>query len=227
MAEDLVMSSFSMRRESREYRFLCTAIQQASLIYPYYPAFDVFCRNIAKFAGEASAQAFQLALIQGVAGLWELAENRKLFDELYGYSIIEKPSAKDFVYTMGGYVCRSAGRFQETASSSAPEPGPTQGLGGQCCRAAVKRGMTKEELYGAYLAWLDGSSPCSAEEIFLCPVVNQDIFEDESRVVNRLWYVVSNRSEGRLKSFTFFEENLFSKDAQGDLDLVQSTYYVC
>lgn len=232
LAEDLVMSAFSMCRSSKEYRLLCMAIQKASLIYPYYPTFDLFCRNMEKSGGEAGALLLQQALAQAVEALWTLPENRKLFDQYYGYHLIERPSSKDFVYTMGGYVCRQAGQhpkglfpaFVEGDMESAAAADPD---GSSELAPAEKRSLTREELYEAYLAWLEGDSPCAQEEIFLCPVANQDVFEDETCVVNRLWYVVPARAGGRLRTFSFFEENLFYKDARGDLDLARSAYCLC
>ncbi len=109
LAEDLVMSHFAMRRSSKGYPLLCLAMQKASTLYPNYPTFDVFCQTLLKPAQEASAQAVQRTLARGVEALWDREENRRLFDKFYGYPVVEKPSAKDFVYTMGGYIHRRAG----------------------------------------------------------------------------------------------------------------------
>lgn len=86
--------------------------------------------------------------------------------------------------------------------------------------------MTVENMYQSYLRWLDGAEARSPDRIFQYSVGDLDVFEDQSRVVNRLFYVVPCAEEGRQRYFTFFEENLFQKDARGDLHLVRSEYFL-
>lgn len=108
LAEEFVMSHFAMRRSNKGYQLLCLAIQEASSLYPHFPTFDVFCRNLLKSTQETSVPAVQRTLARAVENLWDQKGNRRLFNYFYGYQVVEKPSAKDFVYTMGGYVCRKA-----------------------------------------------------------------------------------------------------------------------
>ncbi|MCI9225356.1 MAG: hypothetical protein HFE91_07795 [Acutalibacter sp.] len=79
--------------------------------------------------------------------------------------------------------------------------------------------MSELELYRAYLTWLGGSEPLPPWRMFDFPLSNSDIHEDDSRVVNRLVYLVPDLSGRAPRCFFFFEENVFSKDRLGDLVL--------
>lgn len=83
--------------------------------------------------------------------------------------------------------------------------------------------MTASQVYAAYLLWLGGHPPKTAQQIFDLPVANCDLFEDESRVVSRLFFLVPDTFGGTLRCFSFFEENTFLKDSLGDLTLTGST----
>lgn len=86
--------------------------------------------------------------------------------------------------------------------------------------------MTASQVYEAYLVWLGGHPPKPAQQIFDLPVANCDLFEDESRVVNRLFFLVPDTFGGTLRCFSFFEENTFLKDSQGDMTLAGSTLHL-
>lgn len=55
---------------------------------------------------------------------------------------------------------------------------------------------------------------------------NYDICEDASFLVNRLYYAVPRFENGRFQCSFFYEENTFSKEANGDLTLVRTEYGV-
>lgn len=56
------------------------------------------------------------------------------------------------------------------------------------------------------------------------PLGNFDIFEDETALVNRLYYAVPNFVGGKFHCSIYYEENTFRKEANGDLTLVHSEY---
>ena len=58
------------------------------------------------------------------------------------------------------------------------------------------------------------------------PLGNCDVCEDASFLVNRLYYAVSRFENGRFQCSFFYEENTFSKEANGDLTLVRTEYGV-
>ncbi len=56
------------------------------------------------------------------------------------------------------------------------------------------------------------------------PLGNFDIFEDETALVNRLYYAVPDFKDGQFFCSFFYEENTFYKESNGDLTLVHSEY---
>ncbi len=58
------------------------------------------------------------------------------------------------------------------------------------------------------------------------PLGNYDVCEDASFLVNRLYYAVPRFENGRFQCSFFYEENTFSKEANGDLTLVRTEYGV-
>ena len=62
------------------------------------------------------------------------------------------------------------------------------------------------------------------EQTTAVPLGNFDIHEDENILVNRLYYAVPNFEDGKFSCSFFYEENMFCKDANGDLILVHSEY---
>ena len=58
------------------------------------------------------------------------------------------------------------------------------------------------------------------------PLGNCDVCEDASFLVNRLYYAVPRFENGRFQCSFFYEENTFSKGANGDLTLVRTEYGV-
>lgn len=60
----------------------------------------------------------------------------------------------------------------------------------------------------------------------LIPVENIDIFEDSQLVISRLFYVVPQLQGDQLHCQVFYEDNVFRKDALGDLELESSTLHL-
>ena len=58
------------------------------------------------------------------------------------------------------------------------------------------------------------------------PLGNFDVMEDGNTLVNRLYYAVPRFENGRFQCSFFYEENTFSKEANGDLTLVHAEYGV-
>ena len=85
--------------------------------------------------------------------------------------------------------------------------------------------MNELKLYSAYLSWLGSQEPVPLQHLFDFPFTNQDIYEDDSMVVNRLFYLVPDLSGPTPRCFFFFEKNVFSKDTLGDLTLQQSSFH--
>ncbi len=84
--------------------------------------------------------------------------------------------------------------------------------------------MSALDIYQAYIAWLGGGKPVPLQRLLDCPFANKDIFEDESKLVNYLFYFVPDISGPVPRCFFFFEENTFLKDEVGDLVLLHSSY---
>ncbi len=53
---------------------------------------------------------------------------------------------------------------------------------------------------------------------------NFDIFEDETILINRLYYAVPYFKDGQFSCSFYYEENTFRKKSNGDLTLVHSEY---
>lgn len=60
----------------------------------------------------------------------------------------------------------------------------------------------------------------------LIPVENIDIYEDSRLVISRLFYVMPQLQGDRLHCQVFYEDNVFRKDALGDLELESSTLHL-
>lgn len=86
--------------------------------------------------------------------------------------------------------------------------------------------MTKEEVYEAYLLWNNDSPAVPLSCLFETPFANLDVFEDERRLVNRLFFLVPKVSRAALEVFLFFEESLFLKDESDDLLFLESSFHL-
>lgn len=62
------------------------------------------------------------------------------------------------------------------------------------------------------------------EQTTAVPLGNFDTLEDETVLVNRLYYAVPEFENGQFSCSFFYEENTFRKEANGDLTLVHSEY---
>mgnify|MGYP006965605092 CR=1 FL=1 len=60
---------------------------------------------------------------------------------------------------------------------------------------------------------------------FLCGIALV-VFEDESSLRNRLFYLVPDTSSEELRCFFYFEDNLFAKEPNGDLSLLESSLHL-
>lgn len=72
--------------------------------------------------------------------------------------------------------------------------------------------MLKEELYRQYLQWKKGKIAWSIEEMFGFPKVDCDVYENEDVLVSRLFYVIPDIFEVKLRVFIFYDYScLFNK----------------
>ena len=85
--------------------------------------------------------------------------------------------------------------------------------------------MSALKLYDCYLSWLGSTEPVSSQQLFEFPFTNTDIYEDDFKVVNRLFYFVPDLSGATPRCFFFFEENVFSKNELGHLILLTSSFH--
>ena len=84
--------------------------------------------------------------------------------------------------------------------------------------------MTKEEVYQYYLQWKRGEKTWTMNEILNTPITNVNIFENEQMLTNRLFYVVIDFYENKLRVLIFYEENVFLKEINDELMLVQDIW---
>lgn len=84
--------------------------------------------------------------------------------------------------------------------------------------------MTKEEVYQYYLQWKRGEKTWTMNEILNTPITNVNIFENEQMLTNRLFYVVTDFYENKLGVLIFYEENVFLKEKNDELMLVQDIW---
>lgn len=84
--------------------------------------------------------------------------------------------------------------------------------------------MAKEEVYQYYLQWKRGEKTWTMNEILNTPITNVNIFENEQMLTNRLFYVVTDFYENKLRVLIFYEENVFLKEINDELMLVQDIW---
>ena len=84
--------------------------------------------------------------------------------------------------------------------------------------------MTLEEMYQYYLQWKRGEKTWTMNEILNTPITNENIFENEQMLTNRLFYVVTDFYENKLRVLIFYEENVFLKEINDELMLVQDIW---
>ena len=82
--------------------------------------------------------------------------------------------------------------------------------------------MSDFEVLQTYASWAGTAVPDKLPGI---PFANLDVFEDESSLRNRL-YLVPDTSSGELRCFFYFEDNLFAKETNGDLILLESSLHL-
>lgn len=86
--------------------------------------------------------------------------------------------------------------------------------------------MTKDEVYQKYLEWHKGKVPMSSIDLFQRTAANVDVFENENTVINHLYYLVVEPCENNSEYFIFYENNMFSKSDNNDINLVKSEYFI-
>ena len=84
--------------------------------------------------------------------------------------------------------------------------------------------MTKNEVYQNYRKWREEPCGYPFDELFHQPIASYDIFEDDKKLVNRLYYVVPKYTQAGLDCFIFYEENIFEKKTNDDLIWIASSF---
>jgi len=79
-------------------------------------------------------------------------------------------------------------------------------------------------VYQYYLQWKRGEKTWTMNEILNTPITNVNIFENEQMLTNRLFYVVTDFYENKLRVLIFYEENVFLKEKNDELMLVQDIW---
>ena len=79
-------------------------------------------------------------------------------------------------------------------------------------------------MYQYYLQWKRGEKTWTMNEILNTPITNVNIFENEQMLTNRLFYVVTDFYENKLRVLIFYEENVFLKEKNDELMLVQDSW---
>ena len=83
--------------------------------------------------------------------------------------------------------------------------------------------MSDFEVLQTYASWVGTAVPDKLPGI---PFANLDVFEDESNLRNRIFYLVLDTSSGELRCFFYFEDNLFAQESNGDLLLLESSLHL-
>lgn len=86
--------------------------------------------------------------------------------------------------------------------------------------------MTKEEVYSRYCEWIGDAEEISEEELFANPIRDVDVHEDANTVVNHLYFLAVKVRNCKLEVFVFCEVNTFSKQENGELELIDSSFFV-
>ena len=79
-------------------------------------------------------------------------------------------------------------------------------------------------MYQYYLQWKRGEKTWTMNEILNTPITNVNIFENEQMLTNRLFYIVTDFYENKLRVLIFYEENVFLKEINDELMLVQDIW---
>lgn len=83
--------------------------------------------------------------------------------------------------------------------------------------------MSDFEVLQTYASWAGTAVPDKLPGI---PFANLVVFEDESILRNRLFYLVPDTSSEELRCFFYLEDNLFAKEPNGDLLLLESSLHL-
>ena len=83
--------------------------------------------------------------------------------------------------------------------------------------------MSDFEVLQTYASWAGTAVPDKLPGI---PFAILDVFEDESNLRYRLFYLVPDTSSEELRCFFYLEDNLFAKESSGDLLLSESSLHL-
>ena len=86
------------------------------------------------------------------------------------------------------------------------------------------REVTQEQLREQIAVWLEDES--AQEDWSMYPAVQYEVFEDDSKIVSRLYYIVPKLTPLRLECFVFFEEETLRKEPSGNLTPTGSRLYI-
>ena len=84
--------------------------------------------------------------------------------------------------------------------------------------------MSELDLYKTYLSWLGRKKPVQPQHMFDFPLLNRDVYEDGSEVLNHIIYFVPDLTGSVPRGFFFLEENIFTKDSLGELIFQSSSF---
>ena len=83
--------------------------------------------------------------------------------------------------------------------------------------------MSDFEVLQTYASWAGTAVP---DKLLGIPFAGLDVFEDERSLRNQLFYLVPDTSSGELRCFFYLEDNLFAKELNGDLLLLESSLHL-
>ncbi len=83
--------------------------------------------------------------------------------------------------------------------------------------------MKEKDILRLYSSW--AGIPIQ-DKLSGIPIGNLDVFEDDRRLENHLFYLMTDTASGRLRCFFYFEDNLFVKSIDGELTLLKSSLHL-
>jgi len=97
-----LVTEISGRRGQECYYILCCAVDVAISCQPTEPTMTVILTEVSKRTGKKHKTASK-ALSRALEDIWEHGDRRRL-QEIYGRTIIEKPTPKDLVCVLAQYL---------------------------------------------------------------------------------------------------------------------------
>lgn len=83
--------------------------------------------------------------------------------------------------------------------------------------------MKEKDILRLYSSW--AGIPIQ-DKLSGIPIGNLNVFEDDRRLENHLFYLMTDIASGRLRCFFYFEDNLFVKSIDGELTLLKSSLHL-